>query len=145
MGRNGQTVLVRINGKREYLGPYGSPEAAPKYARIVAEHAAGAVPMARPVGEETLNRLAVAFLDYAQKECGESDYGNYRTALRLLLELYGGQPIKSFTPKCYRVLQNRFTQQKKPNGKPCRQANPTVDAVPVAARLRFGFGRERIG
>ena len=118
MGRNGDTAFVRINGKRLYLGPYGSPEAAQKYARIIAELAANAVPMARPAGEETLNTLSVAFLDYAKKECGQSDYGNYRTALRLLLEIYSGQPIKSFTPKCLRVLQHRFTQQKKPNGEP---------------------------
>ena len=37
MGRNGDTAFVRINGKRVYLGPYGSPEAAQKYARLIAE------------------------------------------------------------------------------------------------------------
>ena len=39
MGNNGGTAFVRINGKRIYLGKFGSPEAAQNYARCVAEWA----------------------------------------------------------------------------------------------------------
>ena len=142
MGRNGDTAFVRINGKRVYLGPYGSPEAAQKYARLIAELAIAAIPMALPAGDETLDALAIAFLDYAKKECGQSDYGNYRTALRLLLEIYSGQPIKSFTPKCLRVLQYRFTQQKKPNGKPYSRQFCNRLAKFVRAVFNWGVGME---
>ena len=37
MGNNGGTAFVRINGKRIYLGKFGSAEAAQNYARCVAE------------------------------------------------------------------------------------------------------------
>jgi hypothetical protein len=37
MGNNGGTTLVRINGKRIYLGKYGNLEASQNYARYIAE------------------------------------------------------------------------------------------------------------
>ena len=39
MGNNGVTTFVRINGKRIYLGKFGTPEANQNYARCVAEWA----------------------------------------------------------------------------------------------------------
>jgi hypothetical protein len=39
MGNNGGTAFVRINGKRVYLGKFGSAEAAQNYARCAAEWA----------------------------------------------------------------------------------------------------------
>ena len=39
MGNNGGTAFVRINGKRIYLGKFGSAEVAQNYARCVAEWA----------------------------------------------------------------------------------------------------------
>ena len=39
MGNNGGTAFVRINGKRIYLGKFGSSEAKQNYARCIAEWA----------------------------------------------------------------------------------------------------------
>ena len=70
MGNNGGTAFVRINGKRVYLGRFGSPEAAQNYARCVAEWATtGTTPeqSAQPIGTTTVKSLAIAFLDHIQK------------------------------------------------------------------------------
>ncbi|MCL2711545.1 MAG: hypothetical protein FWE95_11765 [Planctomycetaceae bacterium] len=39
MGNNGGTAFIRINGKRIYLGKFGSAESAQNYARCVTEWA----------------------------------------------------------------------------------------------------------
>ncbi|MDR1962853.1 MAG: hypothetical protein LBQ50_03640 [Planctomycetaceae bacterium] len=96
MGNNGGTAFVRIHGQRIYLGKYGSEEAKQNYARYVAEWAAWHRNPTQSVGKVTLDTLSVAFLDYAQKRYGSSDYSNYRTAIRVLLELYSGMSIENF-------------------------------------------------
>jgi len=64
MGNNGGTAFVRINGKRVYLGKFGSVEAAKNYARCVAEWAISGVDPEQsspPIGTITVNTLAIAF------------------------------------------------------------------------------------
>src|SRR5215469_7034084 len=71
MGNNGGTAFVRINGKRIYLGKFGSPEAAQSYAQCVAEWATGSTDPEQtrlPAGTITVDSLAIAFLDYIKKE-----------------------------------------------------------------------------
>jgi integrase len=118
MGNNGGTAFIRVCGQRIYLGKFGSSEASQNYARYVAEWASGNVQTTQPIGTVSLDTLAVAFLDYAKANCGRSDYGNYKTALRVLLEVYSGCTVDSFTPKCLTVVQHRFTEQRNPQGRP---------------------------
>ncbi|MDR1141558.1 MAG: hypothetical protein LBL62_07685, partial [Planctomycetaceae bacterium] len=64
MGNNGGTAFVRINGKRIYLGKYGSQEVAQNYARYIAEWSM--LPTAIvPTGKCTVDTLTVAFLDHS--------------------------------------------------------------------------------
>ena len=120
MGNNGGTAFVRINGKRIYLGKFGSPEAKQNYARCVAEWAtanAGAPGQPTPaIGSITVDSLAIAFLDYMQ-ESGYAHYHGCRSAVKILLQLYSGITVDSFSPKCLVAVQYQFTQHVAENGK----------------------------
>ena len=70
MGNNGGTAFVRINGKRIYLGKFGSAKAKQNYARCVAEWAITSTGQGQPTsvaGSITVDSLAIAFLDHIQK------------------------------------------------------------------------------
>ena len=114
MGNNGGTAFVRINGKRIYLGKFGSPEAAQNYARCVAEWATTNVDVpgkATPaVGSITVDSLMIAFLDHVQKNA-LGHYYDYRSAARVVLKLYSGTLVNAFTPKCLVAVQYQLTKQ----------------------------------
>ena len=59
MGNNGGTAFVRINGKRIYLGKFGSPEAAQNYAQCIAEWAVGDVAPGQPEAPESTLRTDI--------------------------------------------------------------------------------------
>ncbi|MCL2006432.1 MAG: hypothetical protein FWG73_09825, partial [Planctomycetaceae bacterium] len=62
MGNNGGTAFVRINGKRIYLGKFGSPEAKQNYAQCVAEWAISNTCPGQPtpiIGRITIDSLAI--------------------------------------------------------------------------------------
>ncbi|MCL2710113.1 MAG: hypothetical protein FWE95_04465, partial [Planctomycetaceae bacterium] len=118
MGNNGGTAFVRINGQRVYLGKFGSPEAAQNYARCVAEWAISGTASeqsAPSAGTITVNSLAIAFLDYIQKN-DASHYHAFRSAVTGLLQLYSGITVDSFTPKCLSAVQHQFTLHVDNNG-----------------------------
>ena len=119
MGNNGGTTFVRINGKRIYLGKFGSPEAAQNYARCVAEWATNGTPpdhANKPIGTITVDTLAIAFLDHVQKN-DPPHYHENRSAIKGLLQLYSGITVESFTPKCLIAVQHQFTQHIDSHGK----------------------------
>ena len=78
------TAFVRVNGKRIYLGKFGTPEAAQNYAQCIAEWAIGDVAPGQPaplVGSITVKSMTVAFLDHVQKN-DPSHYHTFRSAVR---------------------------------------------------------------
>ena len=113
MGNNGGTAFVRINGKRIYLGKFGSPEAKQNYARCVAEWAITANnDPGQPtpaIGSITIDSLCIAFLDHAQRNA-PTHYHSCRYAVKILLQLYSGSTVESFSPKCLAAVQHQFTQ-----------------------------------
>jgi integrase len=117
MGNNGGTAFVRINGKRIYLGKYGSPDAAQNYARYIAEWSISPVSNL-PVGKCTVDTLAVAFLDHAKSYYKSADYSNCKTALRVLLSVYSGCLVEAFGVQCMQGVQKQLTKQKSKYGKP---------------------------
>jgi len=113
MGNNGGTAFVRINGKRIYLGKYGSPEARQNYARCMAEWAIAADNPGQPplvTGSISVDTLIIAFLDHAEKN-SPKHYYEYRIASKVLLQLYSGTTVDSFSPKCLAAVQHQLTQQ----------------------------------
>jgi integrase len=143
MGNNGGTAFVRINGKRIYLGKYGSQEAAQNYARYIAEWSVSPSSIL-PIGKCTVDTLAVAFLDYAKANHYPSDYSNYKIALQILLNTYSGYSVELFSPKCLRTVQEQCTKRKSKYGKPysrqyCNKLTNCIKTV-----FRWGVAQELV-
>jgi hypothetical protein len=70
------------NGKRVYLGLYGSPESHAAYARFLAERRLNP-DLVLPRGETSVSvkELAAVFLDHAKATLGKQNYIHYRTAV----------------------------------------------------------------
>jgi hypothetical protein len=109
-------AFVKLNGHREWLGRYGSPESHERYSQVIAEWRAGGC---RPrVAEEdlTITELVVAFLDRATQHyrlpdgTPTSETDNYRQALRPMRELYGSAPASEFGPKRFRAVRQRMIE-----------------------------------
>lgn len=109
MGRDGEYAVVYVNGKKNYLGKFGSEEAQKNYRRFLTEWAAVGGFAALNAGKVCLlDELALEFLTWAKENCGRSDYGNYRTAIETALEIYSGVPVTEFGPKSLRVVRDQF-------------------------------------
>ena len=103
---------VRINGKDHYLGPFGSDESRVRYGTLIAKLAGGAVdPFAErrapavDAGEvdhgPTVSELCLAFWRHAEQHYVKngkptSEVHCYRSAIKVLRELYGRIPAKDF-------------------------------------------------
>ena len=96
-------ALVQINGERIYLGKYGTEESKEKYRRLVAEFlAAGQKPRTGSQGTPRsafpikINELILAFWQRAKRRYVKngqrtSEIHSFRTALRPVRNLYGGE------------------------------------------------------
>jgi len=146
MGNNGGTAFVRVNGKRVYLGKFGSSEAAQNYAQCVAEWAVSSVgpeQSSSPIGTITVKALTVAFLNHAQKN-DLAHYHSCRSAAKVLLQLYSGMTVDAFSPKCLTAVQYQFTQQTCRNGKPYSRQYCN-DLVKYIRRIfRWGVSQELV-
>ena len=91
-------ALVQINGRRIYLGTYGSEQSKERYRRLVAKHlqsSEAAPPPSASAADLTVNELIVAYWRFAEsyyvkggKPTGE--HHNIRHALRPLQHAYPG-------------------------------------------------------
>jgi integrase len=146
MGNNGGTAFVRINGKRTYLGKFGSADAAQNYARCVAEWAISNTDPSQAsqlIGTITVKSLAVAFLDHAKKSTPNHYYGQ-RTAARILLELYSDVTVDSFTPKCLTAVQHQFVQQVDINGEQRSRQYCNMLTYYIRKMFRWGVAQELV-
>ena len=100
----GKYALVYHQGRKIYLGLYGSPESRAAYARLVAELQKNptAIPLPNGEREVTVSELAVGFLDHAKTHCDTTTYDFYRIIVFDFLEkLYGDNyPVDDFKPRC---------------------------------------------
>jgi integrase len=145
MGNNGGTAFVRINGQRVYLGKFGSPEAAQNYARCVAEWAVSSTtpePVVS-VGRITVDSLVIAFLDHVQKNA-LAHYCEHRTAAKILLQLYSGITVDSFTPKCLAAVQQQCTQHIGKRGKRYSRQYCNELVQSIKQMFRWGVAQELV-
>jgi integrase len=144
MGNNGGTAFVRINGKRIYLGKFGTPQANQNYARRIAEWAvSNPAKPTLPVGHMTVATLAIAFLDQAQKN-DHAHFHAYRTATELLLQLYAGTMVGDFTPKCLVAVQHQLTQLIGKKGKRHSRQYCNTLVNHIRRMFRWGVAQELV-
>lgn len=112
MRTSGGYACVYLNGKRIRLGKKDSEEARKNYLQFLSEWAnlQAAAGVSR-TGRATVDELALAFLCYKKGKCGESDYGNYRTALEAVIQIYSGTLVSDFGCNKLDTVRNQFVER----------------------------------
>jgi len=100
-------AYVKLDGKRHYLGVYGTPESKAKYARLIAEWQAS---QTTSPTEITIGELTVLFLKHAEthyRKNGEltTEVSAMKTALRHLNKIHRNTLIADLTPKMLRAVR----------------------------------------
>ena len=88
----GKYALVYHQGKKHYLGLYGSPESKAAYNRLLATIQANHTAVSSSDGEKrvTIRELTAGFLDHARLTLAPIGYSFYRVViLDFLNKLYG--------------------------------------------------------
>ena len=113
----GTSALIYHQGRKIYLGRYGSPESKIAYARLVAEIQTNpiAVPLPNEDKRATITELTVGFLDHAKTKVNSTDYTHYRTViLDFLDKLYGDKfPVDDFKPRCLKLVREEMVKTRR--------------------------------
>ena len=124
-GKN-EYAVVYIDGKKNNLGRWGSPEAREAYARFEVEwwknfrnpaqaskntflHRSG------DHADTTLGSLVVDYLSHVEGIMHPDDYRHVHTAVfDFLLKLYSDKtPVDSFSPKCLKLVRSSMVQSER--------------------------------
>lgn len=113
-GQNKGLARTTFNGKRIYLGEYNSPESKAAFEKIMSDWEEAHAERRTTVSVElTVSRLAVLFLQHAEKEyrrdgvpTGETN--NFRHALQSMNNLFHGVRVIDFGPKKLKQLQQQM-------------------------------------
>jgi hypothetical protein len=115
--QSGKYAVVYHNGKRIYLGLYGSPESKVAYARLVTELQANptAIPLSNGEKKVAVGELAAAFLDHAKMTFAPIGYSFYRVVIIDFLDkLYGdGTVVDEFKPSCLKLIRESMIQSRR--------------------------------
>ncbi len=131
------------NGKRIYLGLYGSPESHTAYARFLAERRLDPS-LVLPTGETNaaVCELAAAFFDHAKATLAKPNYTHYRIAVMdFLVEFYGDIPVDEFKPSCLKTVRSELMQARRKDGKP-RFCRNMINEYTRRIVTFFGWGVE---
>ncbi len=97
-------AFVELNGRRYYLGKYGSPDSTREYRRLLVEWEARGRRLDAEPSDMTIIELIDRFFDhvesYYRKPSGQptSEVENFRVALRAIKEHYGETEAAEFSP-----------------------------------------------
>ena len=120
----GKYALVYHQGRKIYLGLYGTPESRAAYNRLLAEIEANptAIPLSNGEKKVTVSELAAEFLDYAKANINPTDYTHYQTAILDFLEKFYGDkfPVDDFKPRCLKLVRDEMV-------KSCRFCRNTIN------------------
>ena len=101
-------AFVEIDGRRVYLGEWGSPQSKQAYQRVLVERSRGIV-STHDSDDLFIAELLAAFADHARVYYREPDgapgreVANFAPLVRLIHDLYGYQPASAFDA---RALKN---------------------------------------
>ena len=136
LGKNGNDAVVRYKGKTYRLGRHGTPESLTAYNRFCVELQTNPTFLI-PKSERdiTLDEVAAAYLEYANRRFGKTEYGHYRTALSFAVGIYGDQPVDAFSYKNLRTVRSEMIR----SGRFCRDMiNKYIGRI----RTAFSWGVE---
>lgn len=135
-------AFVVVHGKREYLGAYGTPESRERYARIVAELAAGVDP--RQPDRITLVELTASYARYI-KQVFTDDHGivtehgvQLIRCAKAAAKLYGREPADEFGPRALKAVRESFLAAGQ-----CRE-NVNRNVRAVVRMFKWAVGEELI-
>jgi len=114
--KSGKYAVIYVNGKRIFLGLYGSPESQAAYSRFLAEsQASPTFYLSKGETSITVRELGAAFLDHAKVTQGDTDYKHCCTLVfDFLLKLYGDDtPADSFKPSFLKLVRESMIQSQR--------------------------------
>ena len=124
-------AFIKLNRKRHYLGAYDDPAVRELYARLtrVWERTGhidlSLIQEARHTTTDhrtTIAELGEQFRHYAEQRyvnpdgTSSTELHNFRTAWRIVREMFGSTPAEKFGPRKLREIQSAMVQKRKPNG-----------------------------
>jgi len=108
-------AFVQVNGRRHYLGRWNTQATEERYAAFVAKLAVcpTSLPLTTPASAITVVELAAAYLDFAegyyQKDGQRTrSLDNIKRAIRVVKDLYGREPVATFSPLCLLAIQEKL-------------------------------------
>ncbi len=104
-------AFVQLNGKRHYLGRWGSPESREKYDRTVARWLENGRQLLPSGARLTVTELLAGFWLDAQQRYPKKQRLNYRPAIRLLRKLYGRTRAAALGPQDLKVARRRMIDE----------------------------------
>ena len=115
--RGSGQALVQLNGKRIYLGKYGTPQSHEEYRRLIAQFLSGKDVDCVETGDSglTINELILRFFKFAmryyQKDGHPTDeIAGIRAALKRLRIHYGHKLAGEFGPKDFKLVRETMIQ-----------------------------------
>ena len=123
-GKN-EYAVVYIDGKKNNLGRWGSPEAKEAYARFevewwensrrpVAERISRSLPVSGTKTDTTVKEVALQFLQYAEATKSKSNFTDYRIAtMDFLVKHYGSVPADEFNAGCLNLTREAIIQSRR--------------------------------
>ena len=108
-------AYVKIDGKRVYLGDYGTPESRRKYREAIAVmEESGKPETAKPAPTEpTLSVLLAGYLEFAVKKYGEKsiELWHLKAVAKLLRRTHGSTLARHFGPKAYQEARRAMIEE----------------------------------
>jgi integrase len=104
------------NGKRIYLGDYGSPESHAAYSRFIAEIRVNPTShLTKGKTDIAVCELTAAFLDHAKQTFAPIVYSFYRVIITDFLDkLYGDDtPVDEFKPSCLKLVRDDMIRSRR--------------------------------
>ncbi|MCH8151388.1 MAG: site-specific integrase [Planctomycetes bacterium] len=152
LGRCVTRAFVHVAKKRYYLGSYDDPAVQELYARLTGVwERTGHIDLsliqeARHTTTDhrtTIAELGLKFRHYAEQRYVHPDgtlsteLHNFRTAWRIVREMFGSTPAADFGPRKLREVQSAMAQKRKPNGDCWSRSN--VNKQTSRVRLIFDW------
>ena len=135
-------AFVEVQGTRIYLGAYGTVESKEGYRRTLLEWKANGKRLPVKPDAVTIVELISRFWAHAEQYYRHPDGRptgtavNFRTALRLLKELYGSTLATDFGPLALKALRERFIESGLSRG----QVNKEVSRIRQVFKFAVGEG-----